>query len=470
MKHPPNIMLLQCEDIGRHLGCYGEPDASTPHMDQLAAEGCRYTNAFSHAPVCAPSRGGMVTGRYAYSLGNHHMRSKLAFDPRLFTDELRKAGYFVNWHSKLDFNFDPPGDWRDASDSWVDQAPPEQPFFVYQNFGWTHESCMFPQRPKFHGAPSAEMEGAVEHDAGNLVAPPYLTDGPELRYELKRYADSMSAIDAQIGRRLRWLDENGLRENTLVILLSDHGRGLPREKRWCYDAGVHLPLIVRCPGVTEPGSVCGDLVAWVDIAPTILSLAGLEIPEDYQGQVFLGGDAAPERECVFGGRDRMDEVFDRVRYARDKKWQYIRNDFPELPWAQCQNYMEQQPVMSLMREKWKAGELEGDEAAFFADRKPPEELFDVENDPWCMRNLAEDPDCTDILNTMRERLDTHLNEVGDLGLETEESLIERGILTDKLSHYRIERPPVLQPEDHPGPQPFPVTLRDAETHRSSISK
>jgi arylsulfatase A-like enzyme len=462
-------MLLQCEDTGRHFGCYGEPGASTPNIDQLAREGTLYTNGFTHAPVCAPSRGGMVTGRYPYSLGNHHMRSNLNFNPGIFTEELRNAGYFVNWHSKLDFNFDPEEGWRDASHAWVEDDPPQQPFFVYENFHRTHESCMFPGPPERHQEILPESAEAAEHNADELEAPPFLTDGPELRYELKRYADSVSLIDAQIGRRLRWLEEHGLRDNTLVILLSDHGRGLPREKRWCYDAGLHLPLIVRFPGLTDPGTVCDDLVAWVDIAPTLLHLAGAPIPDTYQGQVFLGDDAGPERDCVFGGRDRMDEVFDRVRVARDKKWHYIRNDFPELPWAQCQNYMEQQPIMPLMREKWKAGELEGDEAAFFADRKPPEELFDMENDPWCMRNLAEDPDCANILNTMRKRLEAHLTEVGDLGLETEESLIERGILTDKLSHYRTERPPVLQPDDHPGPQPYPVTLRDAEAFREKGS-
>lgn len=468
MKKPINIMLLQCEDTGRHFGCCGEPGASTPNIDAFAREGTRFTNGFTHAPVCAPSRGGMVTGRYPYSLGNHHMRSTLAFDPGLFTDELRKAGYFVNWHSKLDFNFDPPEGWRDADHAWVDGDPPGQPFFVYENFFRTHESCMFSELSEAHTEVLPESAGAADIDADALAAPPYLSDGPELRYELKRYADSLAISDAMIGRRLKWLDDHGLRENTLVILLSDHGRGLPREKRWCYDAGMHLPLIVRCPGVTEPGTVCDDLVAWVDIAPTILSLAGVPIPDSYQGQVFLEPDKSPARECVFGGRDRMDEVFDRVRIVRDKQWHYIRNDFPELPWAQCQNYMEQQPVMRRMREKWKAGELEGDEAVFFAEKKPREELFQVESDPHCLRNLADDPAVADVLERMRNRLDTHLTEVGDLGRISEEELIEQDVVTNRLEDYRQGRPPVLRPEDHPGPHPFPATLREAEAYRATL--
>lgn len=396
------------------------------------------------------------------------MRSSLAFDPGIFTEELRKTGYFVNWHSKLDFNFEPVDGWRDEEDAWVDKNPPKQPFFVYENFHRTHESCMFPGPPENHQAILPESAEAAEHDADSLDAPPYLTDGPELRYQLKRYADSVSLIDAQIGRRLRWLDENGLRDNTLVVLLSDHGRGLPREKRWCYDAGLHLPLIVRWPGQVEPDTVCHDLVAWVDIAPTLLAAAGAPVPDTYQGQVFVGPDKAPERECVFGGRDRMDEVFDRVRVARDKKWHYIRNDFPELPWAQCQNYMEQQDVVSLMRDKWKAGTLEGDESVFFAEQKPSEELFDMENDPHCMNNLAEDPAYADILKQMRRRLRDHCEEVNDLGETTEEELVIQGLVKNRLKGYQEDRPPILNPEDHPGPQPFPTSLREAEAYRDSL--
>lgn len=461
MKNPLNILILQAEDIGRHLGCYGDPVAHTPHLDAFAAKSTRYTNAFTHAPVCAPSRGGMATGQYPYSLGNHHMRSTLAHSPRHFVQELKDAGYYVNWHTKLDFNFDPEEDWRDADNAWYEEKAPEQPFFLYENFGLTHESRMFPIIPNGHNTNPPEAQNGHRHREEDMVPPPWLTDGPELRKQLVAYYDAMSCIDAQFGHRLAWLEEQGLSDNTLVIFLSDHGRGLPREKRWCYDAGLHLPLMIRWPEHLKPGSIQEELVAWVDIAPTVLSLAGVDIPDRYQGQIFLGPDRAPEREYCFAGRDRMDEVFDRVRAVRDHKWHYIRNFAPKLPWAQCQKYMEQQDVMGVMRKKWRQGTLSEPEMTFFRDHKPVEELYDAEQDPDCMQNLAEDPAHAEVLSRMRCQLDAHLVEVGDLAAITEEELIEQGVLTNRLPDYHHRRGQLL-PEEIMGPAPFPTTLREAK--------
>lgn len=460
-----NIMLLQGEDVGRHMGCYGDLSASTPHLDRLAEQGMRFNQAFSHAPVCAPSRGGMVTGRYPYSLGNHHMRSNLKDSPRTFTQELRDAGYFVNWNTKLDFNFEPQEGWRDEVSDWYTKPAPQQPFFIYENFGVTHESRMFPDTPDALVDPPEEAKDLKTHDPATLTVPPHLTDCPEVRKQLAKYYNAFSVLDAQVGRRLQWIEDQGLADNTVVIFLSDHGRGLPREKRWCYDAGLHLPLIIRWPGHVKSGSVSEELVAWVDIAPTILSLAGVQIPEEYEGQVFLGKKAASPRDCVFAGRDRMDEIFDRVRVVRDKKFHYIRNFAPQLPWAQYQIYMEQQEIMQVMRKQWKNHELTGDQTAFFADEKPPEELFDVEKDPYCMQNLAGDPQFEDVLNRMRKKLDEHLVAVSDLGAVTEENLIAQEIVTDKLSGY-AERMSECPRESVVGPFPFPMTLQQArETGR-----
>lgn len=460
MKKPINILLLQGEDVGRHVGCYGDKAAFTPNLDKLASQGCRFTQAFSHAPVCAPSRGGMVTGRYPYSLGNHHMRCNLAQPPRTFTQELRDAGYHVNWHTKLDFNFTPQEGWRDEESAWHEKPAPPEPFFLYENFGVTHESRMFPHVPDALEDPPPEAVGLKPHDPETLEVPPHLTDCPEVRKQLAKYYNAYSVLDAQVGRRLQWLDDQGLADNTLVIFLSDHGRGLPREKRWCYEAGLHLPLIVRWPGQLNPGSVSHDLVAWVDIAPTLLSLADAEIPADYQGQIFLGDHAAPPRDYVFAGRDRMDEVFDRVRVARNQRWHYIRNFAPKLPWAQCQKYMEQQEIMGIMRAKWKAGDLKGDEAAFFADEKPSEELFDIQQDPECLHNLALDPAYLAPLQVMRNQLDAHLDAVNDLGALSEEALVAQDILTDSLPEYEERRADC--PVDRlVGSQPFPITLDEA---------
>ena len=460
MSKPLNFLFLQGEDVGRHLGCYGDEQASTPNLDRLAAQGVRYTHAFTHSPVCAPSRGGMVTGQYPYSLGNHHMRSTLASPPRPFVQELKEAGYVVNWNTKMDFNFDPEEGWRNDASDWYKQPAPEEPFFFYENMDLTHESRMFPEgREAFEDLPP-EAEGVPFHNPDDLMVPPTLTDCPESRQQLANYYDAFSIIDAQIGRRLQWLEDQGCADSTVVIFLSDHGRGFPREKRWCYDAGLHLPLIIRWPGQVEPGTVSHDLVGWVDIAPTVLSLAGVPIPESYQGQVFLGDQAAEPREAVFAGRDRMDEIYDRVRVCREHKWHYIHNFAPKLPWAQYQQYMEQQPIMGVMRGQQADGELSGSQAAFFLPEKPVEELYDCEADPYCLHNLVGNTEVEEVLHRLRVRLQEHLREVDDLGTVTEEELIEQGILTDRLSEYR-ERRDQAPTEDMLGPLPFPMTLREA---------
>jgi uncharacterized sulfatase len=461
----PNIMLLQGEDVGRHLGCYGDPDGRTPNLDRLAAEGARYTKAYSHAPVCAPSRGGMVTGCYPWSIGNHLMRCRLQDPPRCFTHELREAGYHVSWPTKLDFNFEPAEGWCDDTDPWWEKDAPDGPFFVYRNFGLTHESRMFREPPRWHG-PMPELPEELRHRLEEVTPPPHLPDTPELRQQLVAYHDALSAIDLQVGECLRWLDEQGRREDTLVIFLTDHGRGLPREKRWCYDAGVHLPLILRWPGRIEPGSVVDDLVAWVDIAPTLLSLAGAPVPEHYQGEVFLGDDRAPGRQHVFFGRDRMDGVFDKVRGASDGRWHYIRNDAPGLPWAQLQDFMEQQPVMPVTRRMWAEGKLEGDAAVFFQRTKPREELYDIENDPNMVRNLSADPEHAATVKRLRGVLERQLAATGDLGETDEHELVARGVVDEQIEEYR-KRHELLPPELRLGPELPPVTLNEATEYLAS---
>lgn len=469
MPPPLNFLLLQGEDLGLHLGCYGDPTAHTPHLDALASQGLRFTQAFSMAPVCAPSRGGMVTGRYPISLGIHQMRSMLQAPQRTLMHGLRDAGYFVNWNTKLDFNFEPAAGWRDAAENWHEADAPEEPFFLYENFHVTHESCMFPERPAWHGPLPPEAAGAAKHRPEDMRVPPWLRDCAEVRQQLVRYADAVSVLDAQVGQRLAWLEAQGVADRTMVIFLSDHGRGLPREKRWCYDAGIHLPLIVRLPegpgraAAENPalrGRVCEDLVSWVDLAPTILSLAGVAIPDEMEGQVFLGPDRAPPREACFAARDRMDEVFDRVRAIRDARWLYLRNFAPRLPWAQCQSYMESQEVMGVMRRAWRDGGLQGAERVFFAPVKPEEELYDVAQDPDCLQNLAGKPEFEDILARQRQRLQAHLQATGDLGAVSEEDLIRSGLLTDGLQAYR-ERVQALPEGLQPDPFPFPMTLREA---------
>ncbi len=466
MTSRPNIMLLVAEDAGRHQGCYGYPVAKTPHIDSLAAEGARYTNGFSTAPVCAPSRSALVTSHHAFSMGSHHMRSTLLAPPRLFTQELRDAGYYVNWANKTDFNFTPPADFADDTHVWFDDLAegrlPEQPWLLYHNFSVTHESSMWRddrlQADWQQNSLQARRE-TTPVDPREVEVPAYVPDTPGVRANLAHYFETLAAQDREIGRALQALEQSGQADQTVVLYLSDHGRGLPREKRWCYDAGIHLPLIIRWPGHLKPGSVQEELVSWVDLAPTLLSIAGVPIPETYQGRAFLGEQASPHpREHCLAGRDRMDEAFDRVRVLRDQRWLYIRNDFPELPYAQRISFMETIDAMEDLRAGRRAGTLTDAQALFMAESKPPEELYDCATDPDNLHNLAENPEHADRLAKMRSTLASELERLGDLATEPESALIERGLVADERADYRDRIAP-LPEEDQLGP---PQTLMEME--------
>ena len=468
LPRPRFVVLLVGEDTGLHLGCYGNAYATTPNLDRLASRGRRYTHAFTHSPVCAPSRSGLVTGRYPWAIGTHPMRSTLLDPPRLFTQELRDAGVHVAWPTKTDFNFEPPPGFADTTEDWLDtlaQAPPPAPAFLYRNFNVSHESGVWDRSP--HGGRTyadtlAELAPAEPHDPAHAPVPAYLPDTPETRTDVARYFDTLLLQDREIGRALDALDAAGVADETLVIYLTDHGRGLPREKRWCYDAGLHLPLIARWPGVIEPGTVDEQLVAWVDVAPTILSLMGVPVPASYDGQVFLGPDRAEPRRFAFAGRDRMDENFDHVRVARSKRHHYIRNGFPGLPYAAFQRYMEHEPTLQRMRELHAAGELRGDAALFMAERKAPEELYDAERDPGCLVNLADDPAHLPALEEHRRALDAFAASVPDLGLRDETDLVAEGLVADRLTDEYRPRAGTLPPGQRIGPVQAPMTRREAE--------
>lgn len=450
----PNFLLVIGEDTGRYLACYGDPCAHTPNLDRLAGQGCRFDEAYSTSPVCAPARSALVSGQYPMKLGTHHMRSTLRNPLRVFTHELREAGYHVSWPTKLDFNFEPLTGWRNDDQPWLDRlarrAMPQQPWLCYVNIGVTHESSMWPSRADEGGPHPAYFPPGTPRipeqcDPATVPVPAYVPDTPAVRADIARHYDNVAELDRQVGEILDALQQSGQAEQTYVIFLADHGRGLPREKRWPYTAGLQMPLLVRGPEI-EPGTVDSQLVSWVDIAPTILSLAGAKVPESYDGQVFLGPEAAEPRAYVFGGRDRMDEAFDRVRIARDHRYHYVRNFYPQLPYAQRIAYMEKLPTMQELRRLRATGELKGSAAVFMQDRKAEEELYDAQADPDCVHNLAVDPAHAADLARMRAALEQWIERMGDLGAVPERELIERGLIEDRISEYRQRIEPL--PEAH----------------------
>ncbi|HAI11425.1 MAG TPA: hypothetical protein DCM28_06945 [Phycisphaerales bacterium] len=451
MSTKPNIILLVGEDTGRHQHCYGDRFAKTPNLDRLASEGCLYTNACSTAPVCAPSRSTLVMGQFANKVGSHHMRSTLLNPLRLMTHELADAGYHVNWANKTDFNFEPPDDFAHETSDWITtleqgEYPTDKPFFYYFNFGMTHESGMWPEGSSGNPCTHVEEPCVDPKLTEGIDVPPYLPDTPVVRSELYRYYQKLHQQDQQIGRVLNALDGQGLTQNTVVIYLTDHGRGQIREKRWLYEAGIHLPLIIRAPGVTTPGSFCEQLVSWVDIAPTLLSLAGVTIPDSYDGRVILGENRQSEPQCIFAARDRMDECFDRVRAARSRRFLYLRNDFPQLPWAQRLRYMEIMPATREVRQMHVDGQLNFPANLFMQPTKPAEELYDIVVDPHCIHNLADDPRYADTLATHRNEVAHWIKRIDDKGYQTERQLIEQGIVKNRLDdEYALRIEPLTEP-------------------------
>ncbi len=429
----PNFLWLSAEDIGPRLACYGDPHAITPNLDALAAEGVRYTRAFSTAGVCAPSRSAIVTGMYQNSIGTHHMRCDAVLPGWLkpFPLYLREAGYYCTNNSKTDYQFSKPAPaeiWDESSGKahWRNRQP-GQPFFAVFNFTGCHESGIADER-KYREVTKDLLPEQRQDPAALTTLPPYYPDAPAVREDWKRHYELITAMDAWAGRILAELKESGEWENTVVMFWSDHGVGLPRAKRWLYDSGTRIPLIARLPdplrsafALKGPGEADDRLVSTVDFAPTMLSLAGLAVPEHLQGQPFVGGT---ERGHVFGARDRMDERHDLIRTARNARYRYVRNYEPLKPYAQFVDYAEQGATMREIRKAGAAGTLTGPSAWFAAKRKPAEELYDLESDPHEIRNLAADPAHAQALAELRTALAGWQAEIGDLGF-VPESEIER---------------------------------------------
>lgn len=432
----PNILWITCEDISPNLGCYGDAYAITPAIDRLASQGVRYTHAFAPIGVCAPSRSCLITGMYACSLGTQHMRCKgnLPDIVRCFPHYLQEAGYYCTNNSKTDYNFDAPaGSWNESGNKahWRKRAS-GQPFFSVFNFTSCHEGQIRLNENQYRQR-TADFTDAERHDPARAPVPPYHPDTPEVRQDWARYADMITVMDKQVEGVLAELEADGLSGDTIVFFFSDHGAGMPRSKRWLYDSSTRVPLIVRFPekyrrhASGEAGSTSDRLVSFVDFGPTVLSLAGVPVPAHMQGIPFLGEQAGRAREYVHGYRDRMDERYDMVRMTRDKRYKYLRNYMPHLPYFHHQHihYMYEMPTMRVWQSLADQGKLSGPAAVFMAMSKPTEELYDTQNDPWEVKNLAESREHSEILARLRGECRRWQEEIYDLGLMPEADLRTR---------------------------------------------
>lgn len=425
----PNILWITLEDLSPELGAYGFEYAVTPNMDRFAAQSVRYDRAFSNGGACAPARSTLITGMYPPGIGTSHMRSEgrpPAF-VRGFTEWLREAGYYTSNHAKTDYNWIPPRPiWDSNSPNWRDEGwrkRDAKPFFTVINIMETHSSQTYhPWAPWQRNRDALSPE--QRHDPAEAVVPPFYPDTPETREILRRYADNVTYADGLVGEVLDALEADGLTDSTIVFLYADHGTGLPRSKSFLFESSLRVPLLIRFPAAfsdlapSRAGGSVSRIVSFVDFAPTVLSLAGVEIPEHFQGQAFLGDQAGGFPPAfTYGYRDRMDERYEFIRSVRDGRFKYIRNFFPHLPWfhEQTRIYPSTNPLLETWHKLAAAGELTGGPAVYMARSKPREQLFDLREDPDELHNLADDERYQGVLKKMRGALRSWMYEIRDLG-------------------------------------------------------
>ncbi len=416
----PNILWILGDDLGVELACYGNPDVRTPHLDRLAAEGVRYARFYTTSPVCSPARSAFMTGMYAQTIHAHHHRTApadkrpLPEGVRLLTRWFRDAGYqtanIAEFPAALGFKTNAKTDWNFLFDApafdtrrWSDLAS-ERPFFAQINFQEPHRDFHAPKQT----------------DPAKVTLPPFYPDHPVVRSDWAAYLDSVAELDRKVGAVLAQLAADGLADDTVVVFTGDNGRCHARDKQFCYEAGLQVPLLVRwpknfpAPAGFKPGTVDARLLVAIDLAPTLLALAGAPVPPKMQGRVFLGPAAAPAREYAFGGRDRCDETELTLRTARDARYRYILNLTPARSLMSPNAYKQKQyPAWALLKSLSAEGKLTPAQSLFAAPTAPAEELYDLTSDPEQLVNLAADPRHRPALDRLRLAVAGWRAEIGE---------------------------------------------------------
>jgi uncharacterized sulfatase len=437
----PNILWLTCEDTGPHLHACGDEYSITPNLDRLAARGCVYNNAWSNAPVCAPARTTIISGVYPTSSGSEHMRSMTRMPPgwKMFPGYLRAAGYYCSNNVKEDYNLEKPeGTWDESSRTahWRSRAP-GQPFFSVFNYESTHEGQIRRRSEK------------LEHDPAKVRVPAYHPDTPEVRRDWAQYYENITTMDRQVAARWAELEEDGLGQDTVVFFFGDHGPGMPRSKRFPYDSGLHVCILALLPEKFRHlapkdyvvGAISNRLVSFVDLAPTMLSLAGVKPPDFYQGQAFMGQHEARPRSYCFGFRGRMDERYDLMRTVRDERYVYVRNYNPHKIYGQHVAYMWGTPTTAVWERLYREGKLKPPQT-YFWEAKPPEELYDLRGDRDEVKNLASSTRHKATLERFRTAHREHELKIRDIGLLPEAEIHSRA---KDSSPYEVGHDPKRYP-------------------------
>lgn len=406
----PNIVWIMLEDWGHQLSCYGEPGVHTPHIDQLASEGIRYTNAFVTAPVCSPSRSAMMTGFHQNFIGAHQHRTNgsgfsrqpLPDGIRPMTHLLQDAGYFTCFmaNRKTDLNFTYQGDLYEGQD-WSEREE-GQPFFAQLTFPGTHRRW--------------QRDTLRPINVEDVRLPPYY---PQTELAKRDWANGLEAaqiVDRKVGEVLNRLEEEGLADNTLVFLIGDNGRCMPRGKQFLYDGGIQVPIIARWPERVQAGRVSADMVTTLDITKTILDVAHAQYDYNLHGENLFDGKTS-DRQFIFAARDKMDSTHDAMRAVRSSRYKLIHNLMPERPYCQYNNYKERSyPVLALLNILHLKNELPPEQDRFMAGSKPEFELYDLKEDPNELSNLADDPQHATLKDSLFAILQDWRKEIKDPGV------------------------------------------------------
>ena len=415
----PNILWLIAEDISPHFGCYGDHTIRTPNVDRLAADGVVFERAFVTGPICSPSRSALITGMYQTTIGAHHHRSSTGTEkihlpagvelvPRLF----QRAGYFTcnggyypsRRQGKTDYNFAFDSRIYDGTD-WSGRKP-GQPFFAQiQLLGGKTRDL-----PDELAKARQQLGNATP--TNNLPLPPYYPPTSAILEDWAATLDAIRITDRQVGEIFERLRQEGILNQTVVFFISDHGVSHARGKQFLYDEGTHIPFVVRGPGL--PRGRRADLIEHFDMAAMSLAFAGIVPPKTMQARNPLAPDYKP-REAVFAARDRADETVDHIRSVRTERWKYIRNFLPLRPYLQPNAYKDHKPCLIALRAAEAAGQLDHVQRLLFAPTRPPEELYDLDADPWEIHNLASDPAHMASLQQLRARLHKWMRDTGDQG-------------------------------------------------------
>jgi len=433
----PNILFLIAEDVSPVFGCYGNAYATTPKIDRLASESLLFTKALTTAPICAPSRSCLATGMYATTLGTQHLRSDVPFPDELKTlpELMSEAGYFTHIRGKTDYNFSPDGLWEfwdQTYTPWRNQED-DRPFFSYMNIGPSHEGSAV--RDDRNKELTKNLDPSLYHDPNTVPIPPYYPDTPEIRRILSNYYNVFTVLDQNIGHVLEELEKDGLSDETIVIFIADHGNGLPRYKRWLYRTGLNVPMIVHAPEKYQhlirdyqAGLKSDALISMIDMVPTLLKIAGAEIPDTMQGNPLFDPQDNYQREYAFGARDRADDMFEMSRAVTDGRYFYVRNFTPHYPYIQPGViFNDTKNIFKELRIQHDAGKLNEEQEKLYQP-KAIEELYDWESDPYELTNLASDPEFEEIKMRLKNELHKWMVRTKDLGLlpEAEYMLLSQG--------------------------------------------